>query len=322
MPEWIRRARHPLAKEDAMLKQATSTDPVTAALYVYGVFDSSSDWSKFDEWIGDIQNSSFNVVIFSTFHVDADGNLFGNVPLVTNGVFNPTNQLNPNLATLYQGLAKAGKTLLYSIGNSYGTSNPNGGDMANLQAIFTPPLGAAFANLETNMIVLASQLALSGIDFDFEPQGENAYSTQQAELVAQFTRFCNSVGLGVTYCPYTQEPWWIQAQVLAGPGTAAWWNLQCYAGVTPDGWLPLIQQNATAMGVADPAAFIVAGAGTSQSPTATQQLFSQWAGAAPGLNGGFIWQFGQIESAELTDAYASAVVNGIQQATSVKGKRA
>ena len=72
-----------------MLNQPTSADPVTAVLYVYGVFDGSSNWENFEEWIGYIQNSHFNIVVFSTFHVDSNGNLYGSVPLVSNGVFNP-----------------------------------------------------------------------------------------------------------------------------------------------------------------------------------------------------------------------------------------
>lgn len=301
-----------------MLTQPTSADPVTAALYVYGVFDGGSNWPNFPEWIENIRNSPFNAVVFSTFHVNSSGDLYGNVPLVQEGVFNPAGGLNPQLPALYQSLAQAGKTLIYSIGNSAGTAN----DMAALQSILANPSGGAYANLRMNMEVLASELAISGIDFDFEPSN---YSSDLQAVVTQYTNFCAALDLGVTYCPYVSEQWWIEAQIAAGPGSVAWWNLQCYGGGvgnTPAGWLPSIQQNAAAMGVSDPAAFIVPGTGTSQSPEATRELFSQWASGAPGLKYGFIWQFGNIEGASLLNAYGNSVVDGIESATAVLTKRA
>jgi hypothetical protein len=300
-----------------MLTQPTWADPVTAVLYVYGVFDGSSNWENFEEWIGYIQNSHFNIVVFSTFHVDSNGNLYGSVPLVSNGMFNPGGELNPQLPAFYQGLAEAGKTLIYSIGNSFGTS----GDMESLKSILRDPFGAPYANLQRNMEVLASELAISGIDFDFEP---GSYSGELQDVVTEYTNFCSDLNLGVTYCPYTAEQWWVDAQIEAKAGSVAWWNLQCYGGGTgntPAGWLPAIQRNAEAMGVSDPAAFIVPGAPTS-GPVATQELFSQWASGSPGLKYGFIWQFGNIESEDLMDAYGHAVLDGIGQAASVISSRA
>jgi hypothetical protein len=162
------------------------------------------------------------------------------------------------------------------------------------------------------MQVLASQLAISGIDFDFE----NDYSADAQTAVTELTTFCTALGLFVTYCPYEQEQFWIDAQTAAvnASGSVAWWNLQCYPGLgnSPDGWLPLIQSNAQAMGVSDPAAFLVPGTTTSQTLSAAQQQFSQWAGATSGLNGGFIWQFGDL----LTTAWAGAVTNGLANPTS------
>jgi hypothetical protein len=279
-----------------------------ATLYVYGVFDNQSNWSSYAGWIADIQGSAFNILVFSTFHVDPNGNLYGSVPLVTNGVFNPDGELNPDLPSLYQGLQQ-GKTLLYSIGNSAGTA----GDMSNLQSILSDPSSTAYSNLQTNLGVLKSELGISGIDFDFEPNG---YTTVQQGVVTSFTNFCNNLGLLVTYCPFVNEQWWVDAQIAAvtNGGTVACWNLQCYAGGfgnTPANWLSPIQDNAAAMGVSNPATFIVPGTDTSQTPQATQAVFAAWAAGAPGLNGGFIWQFGVIESESSVDDYANAVVNGI-----------
>lgn len=69
----------------------------------------------------------------------------------------------------------------------------------------------------------------------------------------------------------------------------------------------MIQTNAQAMGVSDPVAFLVPGTGTTQGAAMAQQQFSEWAYATPGLNGGFIWQFGDI----MTTTWADAVTNGL-----------
>jgi hypothetical protein len=283
-----------------------------SVLYVYGVFDSGekSTWSSFPGYIQDITTSQFNVVVFSTFHVQASGDLYGSVPLVTAGVFNPEQQLDPCLPQLYQSLQAAGLTLLYSIGNASGSN----GDLAALGTILADPGGAAYLNLQQNMKVLSSTLSISGIDFDFEPDD---YSPGIAQVVAQFTSFCNDLGLTVTYCPFTNESWWIETQIAAveSGGSVAWWNLQCYAGGggnTPAAWEPSITAKAAAMGVTDVATFLVPGIDTTGGPAVVQAAVSGWASAAPGLNGAFVWQLGTIEGTpDSVSQYAEAVVTGL-----------
>ena len=284
-----------------------------ALLYVYGVFDTGnpSSWPAVPGYISDILASDFNVVVFSTFHVDALGNLFGSVPLVTDGQFNPTNQLDPDLPQYYQQLAQAGRTLYYSIGNSAGTA----GDMANLALILADPTGAAYANLQANLKVLAEVLTIAGIDFDFEPAD---YGSTEQTIVTDFTTFCTGLKLQVTYCPYAVESWWIDAQIAAvqAGGAVQWWNLQCYAGGfgnSPATWLPSIQQNAGALGVADPPTFIVPGVDTSGGPAAVQAEIQSFASGAPGLNAAFLWQLGDIENqgGATVAQYATAVLQGL-----------
>jgi len=297
-------------------KVCADSDPLVA-LYVYGVFDSSdqSNWPNFPAWIGYIQDSAFNVVVFSTFHVDMAGNLYGSVPLVTDGTFNPNGDLSPDLPSLYAGLQQSGKTLLYSIGNSAGTGN----DLDALEQILADPTSAAYANLQNNMGVLSSTLGITGIDFDFE----GFYDADAQGAVTAFTTFCNALGLFVTYCPYEQEQFWIDAQTAAvstSNGSVAWWNLQCYPDLpnSPEGWLPAIQANAPAMGVSDPTTFLVPGTVASQGTVAATQQFSQWAGATQGLNGGFIWQFGNLVPASTNPCppWADAVIDGLANPTS------
>jgi hypothetical protein len=290
------------------------SDP-NIVLYVYGVFDSpnQSTWANFPAYMADIQASQFNVVIFSTFHVDDNGDLYGSAPLVTNGTFNPNGELDPSLPELYQALQASGRTLLYSIGNSAGTAS----DLAALEAILADPGGEAYANLQQNMKVLTSTLAISGIDFDFEP---DSYSSEIQAVVAQYTTFCNDLGLTVTYCPYVYEQWWVDAQIAAvqAGGSVAWWNLQCYSGGqgnTPASWEPTIEANAQAMGVTDVATFIVPGCDTSGGPAGVEVTVSGWAAGAPGLDGAFVWQLGDIvSSGGSVPQYASAVASGLARA--------
>lgn len=284
-------------------------------LYVYGIFDTGkqSEWPGLSVYAGQILASDFNVVVLSTFHVDALGDLFGSEPLVISGVFNPSGKLDPNLLQYYQMITGAGKRLYYSIGNRSGSNM----DLAMLAEILANPSGSAYANLQANLTVLKQQLSLTGIDFDFEPSGSGAYGSDQQTTVAQFTAFCNQLGLDVTYCPYTNQQWWIDTQTsaVAAGGKVRWWNLQCYdrgSTNTPAAWLPLIQQNATAMGVADPTTFLVPGVAANGGTQVVIATLTRFAEAAPGLNGGFIWQLGAMGKAGATPAsFAGAVIAGL-----------
>lgn len=273
-------------------------------LFVYGVFDGAGvtgpdgpTWPGATGQIAEIQASEFNVVTLSTFHVNPDGSLYGSEPLVANGIYNPDDKMNPDLPQMYQGLAAAGKTLLYSIGNAAGTTN----DMNALQSIFAGPTGptSAYASLQQNMGVLQSELAISGIDFDFEP-GE--YGQEQQQVVTEFTTFCNDLGFFVTYCPFTEESFWIGSQIDAvnAGGSVAWWNLQCYGsgggGNTPGEWAaPIGPTTAAAMNVDDVGTFIAGSAQVNDNtPSGVQQQFSQFAAGLTAFNGGFLWQFGDV----------------------------
>jgi hypothetical protein len=300
-------------------------DPIVA-LYVYGVFDSGyageQQTEEFSQYISEIQSSAFNVVILSTFHVDTLGNLFGSVPLVTNGVFNPnwpsdqSDAMNPVVPSLYQALAASGRTLLYSIGNSAGTA----GDMAALQQILAAPGSPAYQNLSNNIQILAQNLSISGVDFDFEP---SEYSETNGETVVAFTNFVNELGLQVTYCPYMVEQFWLdaQAQAYANAGSSqpvvSWYNLQCYsggAGNSPADWVQAIESyGASKLGIDNPAAFIVAGYDLQGGPSGVQDRFALLTRSDPGINGGFLWQLGDMVNLgpNAVAEYGAAVANGL-----------
>lgn len=284
-------------------------------LYAYGIFDTGkqSEWPALPVYAGQIVSSLFNVVVLSAFAVDGLGDLFGREPLVVGGVFNPAGKLDPNLQQYCQLMSGGGRKLYYSIGNRSGTIY----DFPMLEGILSDPTGSAYANLQNNLTVLKQQLGLTGVDFNFQPHGPGSYSSAQQTVVAQFTTFCNQLGLEVTYCPYTNQSWWIGAQTAAvtAGGKVAWWNLQCYGlgtANTPATWLPLIQQNATAMGVADPATFLVPGLAADLDTQQVIATLTQFAEAAPGLDGAFIWQLGDIAAQGSPPAsFAGAIIEGL-----------
>ena len=271
-------------------------------LYVYGFFDSpnSSLWPSAQQWIDDIIASQFTHVVLASFHVDANGNLFGSVPVVTNGAL--ASGVNPQLPSLYQQLAAAGKQVLYSIGNAAGSA----GDLENLHAILSAPGTAPYTNLQTNLMFVQNQMAMVGIDFDFE----GPYGSDQQWTVTQFTNFVADLGFVVTYCPYIIEPFWVAAQNDAA-APVAWWNLQVYGGADPATWAAGLTG---AKGVPNPAAFLVAGYSidNGQSPSDIQTSVAQAANAVPGLGGAFVWQMVDIGKTTYTVSdYAQAVIKGL-----------
>jgi hypothetical protein len=278
-------------------------------IYVYGFFDSPkpSEWPSAQQWVDDIIASDFTHVILASFHVDTEGNLYGSAPVVTDGAL--ASGVNPQLPALYQQLAAAGKQVLYSIGNAAGSA----GDLANLYTILQAPGSPAYTNLQTNLGFVKNQMAMVGIDFDFE----GPYGSDQQWTVTQFTNFVDDLGLIVTYCPYTFETFWVDAQ-NAATAAVSWWNLQVYGGADPNQWATGLNG---AKGVPDPAAFLVAGYSIDggATPSQVQASISQAATAVPGLGGAFIWQMADIETSSGTytvSDYAQAVINGLASESS------
>jgi hypothetical protein len=146
------------------------------------------------------------------------------------------------------------------------------------------------------------------------------------------------MGLAVTYAPYEEEQFWLEAQAQAFTNAGerpvvAWYNLQNYAGGAgnvPSQWVQAIRDfGPDKLGVTDPPAFIVPGFQCCQAggcPEDIQNTFAQLTQADPGINGGFIWQLGDIEKSAgqpcagsskdtntITAAnYAAAILQGLE----------
>jgi len=186
---------------------------------------------------------------------------------------------------------------------------------------------AAMDAVGANLSALKSVFGVSAVDFDFEP--EDGYGAQDQAMIVALTLQCGQLGLGVTYCPYTDEDFWIGCltQVYAQNSqkqVVIRFNLQCYAGGAgndPQAWGQQLQQ-ATGTGVTDPYAFILPGFEVlgapeePQSPSGMQQTFAGLAGT--GVVGGFLWNSGFIWQTEVANGgvptpaeYASAITAGL-----------
>lgn len=306
------------------------------ALYVEGVFDvqnpDSQQLEQLQGYVSDLQGSNFSTIIFAFIHVDAEGNFYfnGGSPMISGG------QLQSglsDLSSLFSMLKSGGSVakLFFSIGG-YGPSDDDFNHMGTLIKQY----GTGSGNpLYKNFQALAQSLSIDGIDFDLEAI-QYPYD-HYTDTVVQLTAMLNSLNLEVTYCPYTEESFWLGclAQVYKNRGTqiVSWFNLQCYAGGagnTPSQWVAAVKASAKLNGVDNPAAFVVPGlwcvnsssgnCNSGDCPATIQETFAGYTASDPGITGGFIWQYGDILTCEssgacngsmLAKAYATAIIDGL-----------
>ena len=276
----------------------------------------------------DISTSNFTTGILWALHVDASGDFIynGGSPMISGGQLqNCLNDLPGLLSTIKGGTVNQ---LLFSIGGwSCESDFVNIGNLIN-------QYGTGSKNpLYQNFQALASQLFIDGIDLDLEADSSKApYShpyDYYTDTVVQLTQMLNGLGLEVTYCPYTDQDFWLNclAQVYQNnqQQLVNWFNLQCYdggAGNTQKEWANAIQTYGSSLGVNTPAAFVVPGYSTPDCPSTIESLFSDSQIMETGINGGFIWNYGGIVTDQAngtcapnnsTADYANAIINGIAQ---------
>ena len=285
-------------------------------IYTYG------NLKKPEIQIEAIGKAGFNVMVISTFHVHKDGTLYNTPPL-------NLKEYLVNFKSKYNG------KVYCSIGNAAGSKN----DMTNLESLlsgYSPiskeiqPANTGFGTLVRSLRKLMKDLPIDGIDFDFEPQGQNSYNSKQKTMVSQFTSLLHSLGFGVTYCPYEEPQFWIEAQVdscdpaITGKGISKvnWWNLQCYdggGGNTPNSWLREINEPGVVarMGVKDASRFVIPGYSKNQSTPGDVKESVETAaqGSPPSKGGAWIWDLNNFEindhlESKLTK-YAKAIKNGL-----------
>ncbi|UOD29599.1 hypothetical protein INH39_30130 [Massilia violaceinigra] len=257
--------------------------------------------------VNELKSSRFTTVILGLFHVSAAGDLyFNNEKICSQGAYVGAASWKGTVAALAE--PKDGKqlTVCASVGGG-GVS-----DFSNLRDIYAKN-NASFAGteLESNFKQLrASFPAVSIIDMDCED------TYDQPSLVA-FCRLLAGMGFGLTFCPYTNQAFWVQALAQLNdthPGTVRWWNLQCYdggQGNQPSDWADIIREHLPTFSTDG---FILPGDWTNDSPDQVQALMHGFAGK-PSVGGGFMWTLGSMHGGDRSVAgYALAMANGLQAA--------
>jgi hypothetical protein len=295
---------------EGLMSVCGCTLPSVVGVYATGLFG-TNDQKTNDEQLAQLQASAFNSFIFWSVHVHANGDLiYNNTPLVTGGTF------NADLAHMQPYVAKLREQgqIWWSVG-SWGAT-----DFKNIGTLLQSASGTQA--LTDNFRALFTALPGSGVDFDME----ESYGPDMQNTIVTFTQLLFTLGLQSTYCPYANEPFWLNC--LAGVYAAAKaqlvqrFNLQCYAGGdgnTTSQWYTALQGFTQPLGISDPSVFIVPGnwvrsddGSTKFSPTQTCAFFSNKS-MREDAGGGFLWKTSEIfTSGSTAQQYAQAVSNGIQ----------
>jgi hypothetical protein len=291
------------------------------ALYGNGLFNQTNPSPPYAEQITQLTTGGFTTVILWSIHVHANGDFYYNDTLMVSG---GVVQLGSGFATSVNALVAGGvKEILLSVG-AWSTTD----DFVNLQATWST---AGAKNLQA----LAKAFPVTAVDFDYESQ--TGYTSPEAAMIVDLTLKVSSLGMGVTYCPYMDIPFWTEClqqsyQQNGSVQPVRWMNLQCYAGGAgnhPSDWVTAVK-NANA-GITDAGAFVVpgywvAGDQGSTCPSELQGIFARLKGS--GITGGFLWNSGDLFQYESSSSpscqggatypvdYANAIVNGLGGQTS------
>lgn len=275
---------------------------------LFGTNDSSTN----DAQLAQLQASAFNSVILWSVHVAANGDLtYNDTPLVTGGTFNPDLSY---MASYVAALREQGE-VWWGVG-SWGAS-----DFSNLGALLSTATGTA--TVTDTFRTLFAALPADGVDFDME----ESYDADMQNTIIDFTLLLTrSLNVGVTYCPYMDEPFWLNC--LAGVYAAnnqqqvvRRLNLQCYAGGagnTTTSWLTRMTAFSKPLGIQSIESFLVpsnwvqSDDGTQKfTPAQTCTFFSQ-SDIRENAGGGFLWNTSEIFASGYTAAeYAQAIVDGL-----------
>lgn len=303
----------------------------TIGLYGSGLFGRNVT-SVNQQQLQAVQNSGFTTIILWALHVSQTGDLsYNDTLIVRNGVFCSQFAYLPR----YLNKLKDGGTvnqILFSIGG-WGV-----GDFKNMQNLLATPAGKQ--TLMQNFNTLATALPIDGFDFDMEE-----WDADYTPAVVQMTKNLNGINnMAVTYCPYSNPPFWLNAlaQVYTlnnNQQIVSAFNLQCYAGGSgnlPGQWVNQINSFGQPLGISNAAAFVIPGfwcanPGTNCQPQLGQGVmcpsqmqntfygFTQ-PGNDPGINGGFVWNSGDLFACGAgtacggpvtAAAYALAIANGL-----------
>lgn len=270
-----------------------------------------------DPQLKQLLESQFNSVVLWAVHVNANGDLsYNNTPLVTSGVFNP----DLKFMHRYVAALKQHGEVWWSVG-AWGVS-----DFANIGALLATPQGTA--TLTASFGALLQAVPADGIDFDME----ESYDGAMRNTVTQFTLLLTrSLKAGVTYCPYTDETFWLNclADVYEQNGQkqpVRRFNLQCYAGGagnTTAEWYSKLASFHRPLGIASPSTFLIpsnwvqSDDGSVKNSPADICAFFANPQLRTNAGGGFLWNTSEIfSSGSSCAAYAQAVAGGLSNSCS------
>lgn len=270
--------------------------------------------------IQDLRQSGFSTVIAWALHVQSDGQLVYNDttnPIINgSGEYIGSPQWPGDLAHLKNGGTV--RRLLFSIGG-WGVA-----DFPNIQQLIKSQGTGPGSALYRSFQALKQNIpAIDGIDLDDE-------SLYDQSTTVEFSRMLNALGYEVTFCPYNSPNFWIDCLHTLNTeksGLVTGFNLQCYAGGSPNVPADWIQAIGDKMGSGfDAKAFVTPGlwcrhgdnCETGDCPESISQKFANW--KSNGIQSGFIWAYGDVQKCADSglcvgtmgaSAYSEAIVRGL-----------
>lgn len=281
---------------------------------VYGGGPLYSDAAVIDQ----LRASGMRTVVAWSVHINACGDLIFNDPtIVADGKYVGEPEWPARMSSLKQ--APSGvQRLLFSVGAG-GTC-----DFSHIQKLITEGGTGPESILYRNFSALREAIPeIDGIDFDDE-------ELYDEDTTCEFAEMLHRIGYTVTFCPYTENEFWIDCLArlnIATPGLVSGFNLQCYAGGTGNEPGPWIEKVAKKMGPSfDAKTFVWPGLWARhgqgcEEGECPEEIASTLTGWEPsGIDGAWIWLLDEVLQCESSGAcsgpmtvaaYADAIVKAL-----------
>jgi hypothetical protein len=286
--------------------------PVVA---VYGAFYPGGN-PNIQNNIDDVKHSGFTRVICWCIHVNPNGDLVFNDPLlVHDGVYSADPTWPSYLSQLKQGSTTV-NSLYFSVGS--------GGvqDYAHIRELIRTQGTGPTSILYRNFRALKQAFPyIDGIDLDVEDDFDH-------DTIVAFSLMMGQLGMKVTFCPYFAPNFWVSCLAdveRQSPGLVTGFNLQCYdggAGNNPADWVNAIQQAGFSVPVYPGLWAHHFDCTAGDSPAQVQAKITGWKDS--GIAGGFIWHYDDVQrcgpsSTDYANAIASSLPSDAVSASLVTG---
>lgn len=269
--------------------------------------------------IDQLRSSGMTTVVAWAVHVNEAGDLiFNDQAIVREGRYVGNSEW-PVLMKKLKAQPSTVKRLLFSIGGW------ETGDFGRIQKLIADGGLEPEGILRRNFAALKKVMPwIDGIDFDDE-------ELYEVETTVPFATMLYEVGFNVTFCPYSNEEFWIECLSLLEakqPGLVIGFNLQCYAGGEgnePGPWIEAIE--AKMRPGFDAKSFVRPGlwgrhgreCQEGECPETIEVKIGGWSGSS-GITGAWVWQLdellqcvdSEVCSGPMTiAAYADAILGGL-----------